>query len=129
MQVMVWFYKHVDTLSRLMRNVAAEQRRKEGLDVNEDDEEEEVTIQPFEILCSNKCNTTENRIYSINNPTECQNELFSSSRNPLKPVKILFVFTKIGPRKMVNSENVPRFGLFGSTLLSYCMILKNNDPE
>ena len=129
MQVMVWFYKHVDTLSRLMRNVAAEQRRKEGLDVNEDDEEEEVTIQPFEILCSNKYNTTENRIYSINNPTECQNELFSSSRNPLKPVKILFVFTKIGPRKMVNSENVPRFGLFGSTLLSYCMILKNNDPE
>ena len=30
---------------------------------------------------------------------------------------------------MVNSENIPRFWDFGRTLLSYCMILQNNDPE
>ncbi|XP_022806308.1 E3 ubiquitin-protein ligase rnf213-alpha-like [Stylophora pistillata] len=41
MQVMVWFYKHVDTLGRLMRKVTADQRRDEGLDVDEEDEEEE----------------------------------------------------------------------------------------
>ena len=52
MQVMVWFYKHVDTLGRLMRKVTAEQRREEGLDVDEDDDEEEVVIQPFNIFCS-----------------------------------------------------------------------------
>ena len=52
MQVMVWFYKHVDTLGKLMRKVTAEQRREEGLDVDEDDDEEEVVIQPFNILCS-----------------------------------------------------------------------------
>ena len=52
MQVMVWFYKHVDTLGRLMRKVTAEQRTEEGLDVDEDDDEEEVVIQPFNILCS-----------------------------------------------------------------------------
>ena len=52
MQVMVWFYTHVDTLGRLMRKVTAEQRREEGLDVDEDDDEEEVVIQPFNILCS-----------------------------------------------------------------------------
>ena len=52
MQVMVRFYKHVDTLGRLMRKVTAEQRREEGLDVDEEDDEEEVVIQPFNILCS-----------------------------------------------------------------------------
>ena len=52
MQVMVWFYKHVDTLGRLMRKVTAKQRREEGLDVDEEDDEEEVVIQPFNILCS-----------------------------------------------------------------------------
>ena len=77
MQVMAWFYKHVDTLGRLMRKVTAEQRRKEGLDVNEDEEEDEVVIKPFEILCSNKYSFIENRTCVINNPTECQNELFS----------------------------------------------------
>ena len=51
MQVMVWFYTHVDTLGRLMRKVTADQRREEGLDVDEDDDEEEVVIQPFNILC------------------------------------------------------------------------------
>ena len=30
---------------------------------------------------------------------------------------------------MVNFENIPRFGDFGRTSLSYCMILQNNDPE
>ena len=54
MQVMVWFYKHVDTLGRLMKKVTAEQRREEGLDVDEDDEEEEMVITPLDILCSIK---------------------------------------------------------------------------
>ena len=40
-----------------------------------------------------------------------------------------FVCTKIGIRKIVNSENIPRFGDFGRTLLSYSMILQNNDTE
>ena len=75
--MMVWFYTHVDTLGRLMRKVTAEQRREEGLDVDEDDDEEEVVIQPFNILCSSKYNSTENRICVMNNPTECQSELFS----------------------------------------------------
>ena len=54
MQVMVWFYKYVDTLGRLMKKVTAEQRREEGLDVDEDDEEEEMVIKPLDILCSIK---------------------------------------------------------------------------
>ena len=54
MQVMVWFYKHVDTLGRLMKKVTAEQRKEEGLDVDEDDEEEEMVIKPLDILCSIK---------------------------------------------------------------------------
>ena len=55
MQVMVWFYKHVDTLGRLMKKVTAEQRREEGLDVDEDDEEEEMVIKPLDIYAlSNK---------------------------------------------------------------------------
>ena len=54
MQVMVWFYKHVDTLGRLMKKVTAEQRREEGLDVDEDAEEEEMVIKPLDILCSIK---------------------------------------------------------------------------
>ncbi|KAL9988404.1 hypothetical protein ACROYT_G002842 [Oculina patagonica] len=41
MQVMVWFYKHVDTLGRLMKKVLTEQRREEGHDVDEDDDDEE----------------------------------------------------------------------------------------
>ena len=54
MQVMVWFYKHVDILGRLMKKVTAEQRREEGLDVDEDDEEEAMVIKPLDILCSIK---------------------------------------------------------------------------
>ena len=54
MQVMVWFYKHVDTLGGLMKKVTAEQRREEGLDVDEDAEEEEMVIKPLDILCSIK---------------------------------------------------------------------------
>ena len=79
MQVMVWFYKHVDTLGRLMRKVTAEQRREEVLDGNEDDEddeddeEQEMVIKPFSISCFKKYNSTDNRICVINNPTECQN--------------------------------------------------------
>ncbi|PFX19443.1 E3 ubiquitin-protein ligase RNF213 [Stylophora pistillata] len=42
MQVMVWFYKHADTLGRLMKKVIAEQRREEGLDVDGSDDEDEV---------------------------------------------------------------------------------------
>ena len=41
--MMVWFYNHVDTLGRLMRKVIADQRREEGLDVDEDDDEEVIT--------------------------------------------------------------------------------------
>ena len=79
MQVMVWFYKHVDTLGRLMRKVTAEQRRKEGLDVSEDDDdddEEEVVIEPFEILCSDEYNFTKNRICVINNPPNVRMSYF-----------------------------------------------------
>ena len=42
MQVMVWFYQHVDDLGRLMRRVLKEKRREEGEeDESEDDEEED----------------------------------------------------------------------------------------
>ena len=46
MQVMVWFYKHVDTLGRLMKIVITEQRREEGEEFEEvdDDGEEEVIM-------------------------------------------------------------------------------------
>ena len=54
MQVMVWFYKHVDTLGGLMKKVTAEQRREEGLDVDKDDKEEEMVIKPLNIVCSTK---------------------------------------------------------------------------
>ena len=37
MQVMVWFYNHVETLGRLMRKVISEKRREEGQDGDEDD--------------------------------------------------------------------------------------------
>ncbi|XP_022796393.1 E3 ubiquitin-protein ligase rnf213-alpha-like isoform X3 [Stylophora pistillata] len=47
MQVMVWFYKHVDALARLMRKVTAEQRTEEDFDVDEDYEEEEDKITPL----------------------------------------------------------------------------------
>ena len=53
MQVMVWFYKHADTLDRLMEKVTAEQRREEGLDVDEYDDEE-VMMKPFDIFPSTK---------------------------------------------------------------------------
>ncbi|KAJ7339384.1 hypothetical protein OS493_005779 [Desmophyllum pertusum] len=41
MQVMVWFYNHVDTLGRLMKRVITEQQREEGLDVDEEDDDDE----------------------------------------------------------------------------------------
>ena len=40
MQVMVWFYNHVDTLGRLMNKVLTEQRREEGRDDDEDDDDD-----------------------------------------------------------------------------------------
>ena len=54
MQVMVWFYKRVDTLGRLMRKVTAKQRREEGLDVDEDADDEEVGMKPFDIFYPTK---------------------------------------------------------------------------
>ncbi|XP_068735057.1 LOW QUALITY PROTEIN: E3 ubiquitin-protein ligase rnf213-alpha-like [Montipora capricornis] len=49
MQVMVWFYKHVDILGRLMRNVINEQRREEGDDSDEEDDDfdEQELIHPM----------------------------------------------------------------------------------
>ena len=44
MQVMVWFYSHVDTLGRLMKKVITEQRREEGDEVDEDDDVDEDVI-------------------------------------------------------------------------------------
>ena len=54
MQVMVWFYKRVDTLGRLMRKVTAKQRREEGLDVDEDADDEEVGMKPFDVFYPTK---------------------------------------------------------------------------
>ena len=42
LQVMVWFYNHVDTLGRMMNKVLTEQRREEGLDDDEGDEDDDV---------------------------------------------------------------------------------------
>ena len=42
MQVMVWFYNHLDTLGGLMNKVLTEQRREEGLDDDEEDDDDEV---------------------------------------------------------------------------------------
>ena len=46
MQVMVWFFKHVNILGRLMRRIITEQRREEGEEMEDDDgeNEEEVII-------------------------------------------------------------------------------------
>ena len=50
MQVMVWFYNHVDTLGRLMNKVLTEQRREEGLDDDEDDDDDDVSNDAFQIF-------------------------------------------------------------------------------
>ena len=42
MQVMVWFYKHADTLGRLMKIVITKQRREEGEEVDDDEEDEVI---------------------------------------------------------------------------------------
>lgn len=47
MQVMVWFYKHVDTLARLMKIVITEQRREEGEEVDDDEKEEVIMASLF----------------------------------------------------------------------------------
>ena len=44
MQVMVWFYKHVDIFGRLMRRVIIERRREEGEEAKEDDNDDEEVI-------------------------------------------------------------------------------------
>ena len=44
MQVLVWFYKHVDALGRLMKKVTTEQRREEGEDVDDDDEDADEEV-------------------------------------------------------------------------------------
>ena len=38
MRVMVWFYNHMDTLERLMRQLITEKRKDKGQDGDEDDE-------------------------------------------------------------------------------------------
>ena len=50
MQVMVWFYNHVDTLGRLMKKVLTEQRREEGLDDDEVDDDDDVSNNAFQIF-------------------------------------------------------------------------------
>jgi len=49
MQVMVWFYNHVDTLSRLMNKVLTEQRREEDRDDDEDDYDD-VSYDAFQFF-------------------------------------------------------------------------------
>lgn len=44
MQVMVWFFNHVDTLGRLMRRIIIEQRREEGEEMEDDDGENEDEV-------------------------------------------------------------------------------------
>ena len=41
MQVMIWFFEHVNTLGRLMKKVITEQRRQEGEDVDDDDDDDD----------------------------------------------------------------------------------------
>ena len=81
MQVMVWFYKHVDTLGRLMRKVT-EQRMEEGLD----DKEEEMVMKPFNILCSTKKSSIENRI-CVKKSHRMSEWGILESINPLKSVQ------------------------------------------
>lgn len=50
MQVMVWFFKHVDTLGRLMRRVIIQQRREEGVEVEDDDNDEEDEVIMVSLL-------------------------------------------------------------------------------
>jgi len=51
MQVMVWFYNHVDTLGRLMNKVLTEQRREEGRDDDEDDDDDDdVSSNAFQFF-------------------------------------------------------------------------------
>ena len=42
MQVMVWFYKQVDTLGKLMKVVITKQRIEEGEDVDDDEEDKVI---------------------------------------------------------------------------------------
>ena len=44
MQVMVWFYNHADTLGRLMKIVITKQRREEGKEVDDDEEDKVILV-------------------------------------------------------------------------------------
>ena len=44
MQVMVWFYKHVDTLGRLMKIVITKQRKQEGEEVDDNEEDKVILV-------------------------------------------------------------------------------------
>lgn len=55
MQVMVWFYKHVDTLGRLMEEVITKQRREEGEDVDDDDDADEEVIMHYLFYLKRSC--------------------------------------------------------------------------
>jgi len=50
MQVMVWFYNHVDKLGKLMNKVLIEQRREEGRDDDEDDDDDVVSNNAFQFF-------------------------------------------------------------------------------
>lgn len=50
MQVMVWFYKHVDTLGRLMKIVITKQRKQEGEEVDDNEEDKVILVSWFDSL-------------------------------------------------------------------------------
>ena len=59
MQVMVWFYKHVDTLGRLMKIVITKQRKQEGEEVDDNEEDKVILVSWFDSLTPHllqKCN-------------------------------------------------------------------------
>ena len=47
MQVMVWFYNHVDILGKLMTEVLVDQRRQEGYDDIEEDSDVDEQVSLF----------------------------------------------------------------------------------
>ena len=44
MQIMVWFYKHVDTLGRLMKIVITKQRKEDGEEVDDNEKDEVILV-------------------------------------------------------------------------------------
>ena len=86
MQVMVWFFKHVDTLGRLMRRVIIQQRR-EGVEVENDDNDEEDEV----IMVSLLDKLYQNLTYLGNRWTSN----FAGHFPVYISVKMFFVFSKI----------------------------------